>query len=910
MSGKYTNRQELPHHTRRDYASESQRSPGSGSGGDLPLSAGTTQGSSHPRDLARDEVIIAQDKAMSRTSFQAGRNLRDTSSDGNQRPQNASFNDTRSPRGGVSSNGHTTRKDASTGSPKVPNDSIPSLKQGARDGRPAGPSGSGKKPPEYARDVGGAAKLRRGSESETLVGAASPKRSRTGDQIAKKEPSITSELADLKRAPKEFSPTPSPQFSQSGVRNNVRTNFLLKMNNECSPVYPAIAVIELMKQFGVSRVQPLEKFLKNIRIQTTYLKTETGEPKPNILRIKGFGRMRDPEVDEKGAQKVEDQKLKWKGEADANPGNATDLKFLRGPGEMISVKEYFVEKGIELKHPKSWVLQCGSKNKDIWIPAELAAVIPGQRFCGQLTEEQAEGVKAASRLSVEDAKRFVDKEGRLGVVGVLAERGSSVGSQTIQIVPDTFTVPGIIACGRLLPVPAVIYENTGAQPGNALWNMKDKRMCKTAPSSLAWTILKLGGATVPEGRETIIRSALKSYGLKMQEPSFGPSFCSIKSRGSAFEKELKTFFEDSAGEKIKLMLVVLPKKNDRYYAKVKYCGDFIHGIQTICIQSSQLESFNSATAPFYADIARKYNLKAGGINHLLHDSSMLRAPSGGKVMYAGIDVAHSRTDGKDRKAAAYSITSVVANVDTEFGQWPGSVRYQFGNEETVKDLEIMMEERLSLFGKHSGNPANVVDYRGGVSDGKHQTVLAEEFPMIAKACDKVCKTRPKITIIMVGQGHQKRFYPLDRATAAPRHQHISKPGTLVDNCKEGNRGWEFFLQTHFVAKSSKEDASPAAAAAKPAKPAHYLVVNDEARYEAKTLEETTNCLCYLFGRSTAPTSVCLPVYYADLLCRRGRCLREVSLAWNAGTDEKSGKEARRLWEGGVHKELKDSMFYI
>ncbi|CAF9936207.1 MAG: hypothetical protein ALECFALPRED_006733 [Alectoria fallacina] len=682
------------------------------------------------------------------------------------------------------------------------------------------------------------------------------------------------------------------------------------MNNECSLVYPAIAVIELMKQFGVSQVQPLEKFLRNIRIQTTYLKTETGEPKPNVLTIKGFGRMRDPEVDEKGVQKVEDQKLKWKGEADASPGNAIDLKFLRGPGEMISVKDYFAEKGIELKYPKSWVLQCGSKNKDNWIPAELATVISGQRFRGQLTEEQTEGVKTASRLSAEDAKRFVDKKGRLGVVGVLAEREMSVGSQKIQIIPDTITVPGIIVCGRLLPIPAVKYENTGAQPDNAPWNMKDKRLCKTAPSSLAWTILKLGGATMPEEREAIIRKALKSYGLKMREPSFGPSFRSIKSQGSAFEKELSTFFEDSAREKIKLMLVVLPKKNDRYYARVKYCGDFIHGIQTICVQASQLESFNSATAPFYADIAQKYNLKAGGINHLLHDSSTLRAPSGGKVMYAGIDVAHSRTDSKNRKATAYSIASVVANVDTEFGQWPGLVRYQRGNEETVKDLEIMMENRLSLFGTYSGTPANIVVYRGGVSDGNYQTVLAEEFPMIANACDKICKTRPKITIIMVGKGHQKRFYPMDRATAAPKCQHISKPGTLVDSCKESNRGWEFFLQTHFVTKSSKKDASPAAVSAKPAKPAHYVVIKDEAGYEAKTVEEMTNCLCYLSGRSTAPTSVCLPIYYADLLCRRGRCLREASLAWSAGADEKSGKEAGKLWKGGVHRELEYSMFYI
>lgn len=48
-------------------------------------------------------------------------------------------------------------------------------------------------------------------------------------------------------------------------------------------------------------------------------------------------------------------------------------------------------------------------------------------------------------------------------------------------------------------------------------------------------------------------------------------------------------------------------------------------------------------------------------------------------------------------------------------------------------------------------------------------------------------------------------------------------------------------------------------------------------------------------------SICLPVYYANLLCRRGRHLREGSLTWNADADEKSAKEAKRTWEGGVHK---------
>lgn len=226
--------------------------------------------------------------------------------------------------------------------------------------------------------------------------------------------------------------------------------------------------------------------------------------------------------------------------------------------------------------------------------------------------------------------------------------------------------------------------------------------------------------------------------------------------------------------------------------------------------------FGKETAPFYADIAQKYNLKAGGINHRLHDSSLLKGPLDGTVLYVGIDVAHSKTDGNDHKAAAYSVAGVVANVDGDFGQWPGSFRYQPGKKETVKDLEVMMEERLRLFVDRQGIPTKIVVYRRSISARSYQSVLDEEFPMIKNACDRVCinkfnRNRPMITMIIAGKGHQKRFYPMDKATAELKHQRISGLGTLVDSCKESNRVWEFFLQTHFVTKSKKKNAPPAGA---------------------------------------------------------------------------------------------------
>lgn len=158
--------------------------------------------------------------------------------------------------------------------------------------------------------------------------------------MAKKEPrsSLVKSRQELSR---EVSPTPSPQFLPSAIRTDVRMKFLLKTKFPLT--YPVVKEIDVMKQFGGSQMQPLEKFLKNIRIKTSYLKTKTGKPKTTVLTIRVLGHMREPKIDEKGLQKVEDQKVKWNSEVDSHPGNATNLGFLRDPGEMISVKEYFVE---------------------------------------------------------------------------------------------------------------------------------------------------------------------------------------------------------------------------------------------------------------------------------------------------------------------------------------------------------------------------------------------------------------------------------------------------------------------------------------------------------------------------------------------------------------------------------------
>lgn len=72
-----------------------------------------------------------------------------------------------------------------------------------------------------------------------------------------------------------------------------------------------------------------------------------------------------------------------------------------------------------------------------------------------------------------------------------------------------------------------------------------------------------------------------------------------------------------------------------------------------------------------------------------------------------------------------------------------------------------------------------------------------------------------------------------------------------------------------------------------ARPAHYFVIHDEifrrsagsqkkaaagmmGGNEEDTLEQVTQSLCYVYGRSTRAVSICTPAYYADIVCERAR----------------------------------------
>lgn len=196
-------------------------------------------------------------------------------------------------------------------------------------------------------------------------------------------------------------------------------------------------------------------------------------------------------------------------------------------------------------------------------------------------------------------------------------------------------------------------------------------------------------------------------------------------------------------------------------------------------------------------------------------------------------------------------------------------------------------------------------------------MLEHELKPIQELCQKLYHGKvgpPKITIVVVGKRHHTRFYPTAAEHADTYHQdnneklYNCRPGTVVDRGITMLKGWDFFLQAHAAIKgtvsivsqmasysteyrlgktralrgtpqwnraecqSTRED-HPQSLLSRRCLPASFFFwLLQHFRWRHKTQERrrlTEDKRQY--GRTTKAVSICPPVYYADIICERGRC---------------------------------------
>jgi eukaryotic translation initiation factor 2C len=181
---------------------------------------------------------------------------------------------------------------------------------------------------------------------------------------------------------------------------------------------------------------------------------------------------------------------------------------------------------------------------------------------------------------------------------------------------------------------------------------------------------------------------------------------------------------------------------------------------------------------YLGNLALKFNIKGGGVNHTQRDMYPLDGKN--TCMLVGVDVTHPSPGSAEDSP---SIAGVVASVDEQLSEWPGSLRSQKGKEEMVQGLTEMMVERLRLWQKRNKNlPSKIMIFRDGVSEGQYNLVLQLELPPIQKAFEQLygdSKKWPKVTVIIVGKRHHTRFYPTDNKSVDARSGN-PMPGTVVD----------------------------------------------------------------------------------------------------------------------------------
>ncbi|KAI5116017.1 hypothetical protein M0805_004388 [Coniferiporia weirii] len=580
-------------------------------------------------------------------------------------------------------------------------------------------------------------------------------------------------------------------------------------------------------------------------------------------------------------------------------------------GRQVSVEEYFQMKyKIKLQYPDIPLIDVGGVKSNL-LPAEVCQILPGQPFRGKLTDEHtAQMILHACKPPNVNARTIVGP-----------------GLQSLGFRTDEQPLPGFgikiggqmaVVPGRILPAPRVMYSQKAQEiDQRASWNLRSVRFSRGAVLD-KWAVLiikdgngraEFQGPDDPELRSTIagFSKMCATSGVTVRsQPRFIQAQLPHKNQDDPTRKGAIGAIRSSITSlkpKVDLLMVLLSSGDKHIYAGIKHLCDVYLDVHTVCVHSEKIRR-DKGQLQYFANVALKFNMKLGGVNHGLDPDSMQWLKQE-PTMMIGMDVTHP---GPGSLRGTPSIAAVVASVDEHYAQFPASLRIQETRKEMITSLKDMMIERLEAFREKSRNalPTRVLVYRDGVSEGQYRTVVAEEMPSIIESFRKYDQPgkpyRPKLTIVVCGKRHHTRFYPMDPSNADQLGN--PRPGTVVDQGVTGVYAFDFFLQAHGGLQGTT-------------RPTHYYVVHDEIKFGADQLQKLTNDVSYMFARATKAVSLVSPAYYADLACERGRCyIHELLQAVEATTASSSAEDqvmrtAEGLWRDGVRGPLlRNSMFYL
>ncbi|KAF7879476.1 hypothetical protein EAF04_000672 [Stromatinia cepivora] len=595
-------------------------------------------------------------------------------------------------------------------------------------------------------------------------------------------------------------------------------------------------------------------------------------------------------------------------------------------GTSTNVYDHMVNKYPTLRfNRRACCLNLGAVSDPKWYPADNLRILQGQIFKKQLPDELGSEMRKMAENEPEDNKRLI-LQGALASLGIsattspLSQFGFSVQDQFLEVVPKYLRQP-------ILAFKNEDFNISEQSKNKSSWMLRNNdrifNFANTGTVNFNLHIIRLNLEDNAPFEKVVkfaqdLKSKIEGYGIIFENGGriYNAGFSQNRTvLGTHLTAALTDLTAGDGNRKPKLLLIVVPNKNIQTYANIKWWGDCIAGIPTICISAGVLTKTKNGSTDVgvISNVSLKINFKLGGTSHFLKtqaSESILWAGAKPNTMIVGADVSHA---GKGKDPTCPSMAGVVATCDERCSQYLASARLQENNTESIADLGDMIGERLKKYRSVNGAlPEHILFYRDGVSESQYGMVVTDEIPLIKAGCKAVGAEAgkgdnwcPKITLLVVGKRHHTRFFP--REKKGEKYNRNLESGLLIDTGVVTPNHFSFYLQSHDSALGT-------------AKSAHYIVITNESNYTPEHIQETTNIICFTGSRAFKALSVCTPAKYADILCDRLRCYMKPALddqyaqaprtldfyqsnaeIWNAPRQDRTNP-----W----HPDLDNIMFYL
>ncbi|KAJ7702329.1 Piwi domain-containing protein [Mycena rosella] len=608
-----------------------------------------------------------------------------------------------------------------------------------------------------------------------------------------------------------------------------------------------------------------------------------------------------------------------------------------GPQTTIGA-HYQAAHGIHLRYPDTIGVVTSGRSAPfkVVIPLELCTMQGGQLYKKKLPPHATASVVSFAAMRPAERLRTIRTGGGDLRSPVLEYAQSEFMQEAgMYVDPNAVTVPG-----RLLKVPALLYNQKRVDPRDGAWNVLGSRFY-TPKKMLRWGVANFDTRNITQ--QTVNRTiqglldccdklgmclflvqdlylltclqgwvgdpssqSILAYPFTEILPPPVPAVRTGTGTPQSVKETIAQICRELGGaDAVDIIIVLLAAKADDVRTFVKHFCDIELGVRSQCLREPKLQKANNQ---YFNNVALKLNARLGGANSLV-ESPVLKAVASKPFMIMGADVAHPGP-GSNRP----SVVSLVWSHDQHGAEYCATTRVQAPRTELIAELKQLVMNAIVMFGnKHKVTPASIYFYRDGVSDGEFAQVQDKEIKAIGEAIDEIWKVKglekaqvakPKLTFIVVGKRHHISFFPPTDQDRVGDKTGNCRAGLVVDQGLAHPQFKDFYLQSHAAIKGTSRSG-------------HYIVLKDDNFSGISQIQEFSFALCHIYAKATRSVSIPAPVYYADLACARGKF--HIDPASNmdleastttGGQDEEFDLERWQEAYKKIHDNVRASMYFL